>query len=328
MNSFFSGLVAYIKAHIAISVITGTVVVASVVTPIVIVNNSKTKKVDNKKDIITENNSTSQNSKIEQQKEVSNKETIDDVDTDLNNNEVIDETKTEIISKKEDKIVSKNEQKTSKKEQKNNQVKEVDNDYSNAKGSISPCEYDPNGEECKFEKMSSHFTYNIDNESVYYDNNFLFGYEFVNLERCYDSYSCVMPWSVKIYNYNENLINNLSKDAKDFLRDNYSFVLGINDVQNIQRIYNDVIAHDYINICTNELNDFNSLINTYSQYKDELYFPEELNVCAQNGQCYNSYSNLISERDWLIEALAKSKSDLTKATNSLNSTNALYNILY
>lgn len=229
-----------------------------------------------------------------------------------NNNEKTDNNKNEKSKHDNDKLKD-NEQ--------------LNENYEDAKGSIDVCQENPNGEECLYEKMSSHFTSQNEGNSLYYDNKFLFKRDVKQLQRCYDQYSCALPWMVSYYTYDESNIKSLSRDAKKFILDNYTYIINNSIVSYIEGQYNDVISHDYVNKYNQYINEINGFLTTYAQYKDDPSFPENVSVCTSDNHCYNSYAYLSSEKDWYSEKLNEAQNDLNIITTANNNVKNLYNLL-
>ena len=191
------------------------------------------------------------------------------------------------------------------------------------------CEEDFNSEEC----IDSLLEFYNDGKVVY-DNKVLWSTQGITLKRCYDAYSCVNTLTVTIYNYNTNNINSIPSTHKKYIYNYFS----ISDfVSEAQSNYNNVVKHNYVQSFETYLNNLETILNKYEDYKnqgliqnDDSTIPENLQECIKDtigvDICLRTINTVKGEISWTQDGLANAKSDLNYASQALNSSKELFNL--
>lgn len=191
------------------------------------------------------------------------------------------------------------------------------------------CEEDFNSEEC----IDSLLEFYNDGKVVY-DNKVLWSTQGITLKRCYDAYSCVNTLTVTIYNYNTNNINSIPSTHKKYIYNYFS----ISDfVSEAQSNYNNVVKHNYVQSFETYLNNLETILNKYEDYKnqgliqnDDSTIPENLQECIKDtigvDICLRTINTVKGEISWTQDGLANAKSDLNYASQALNSSKELLNL--
>lgn len=191
------------------------------------------------------------------------------------------------------------------------------------------CEEDFNSEEC----IDSLLEFYNDGKVVY-DNKVLWSTQGITLKRCYDAYSCVNTLTVTIYNYNTNNINSIPSTHKKYIYNYFS----ISDfVSEAQSNYNNVVKHNYVQSFETYLNNLETILNKYEDYKnqgliqnDDSTIPENLQECIKDtigvDNCLRTINTVKGEISWTQDGLANAKSDLNYASQALNSSKELLNL--
>lgn len=191
------------------------------------------------------------------------------------------------------------------------------------------CDEDFNSEEC----IDSLLEFYNDGKVVY-DNKVLWSTQGITLKRCYDAYSCVNSLGVTIYNYNKNNINSIPSTHKKYIYNYFS----ISDfVSEAQSNYNNVVKHNYVQSFETYLNNLETILNKYEDYKnqgliqnDDSTIPENLQECIKDtigvDICLRTINTVKGEISWTQDGLANAKSDLNYASQALNSSKELLNL--
>jgi len=194
---------------------------------------------------------------------------------------------------------------------------------------VNFCEEDFNSEEC----IDSLLEFYNDGKIVY-DNKVLWSTQGVSLKKCYDAYSCVNTLTVTIYNYNANNINSIPSTHKKYI---YNYFSISNFVSEAQANYNNVVKHNYVQSFETYLNNLETSLKKYEDYKnqgliqnDDSTIPENLQECIKDTigveNCLSTINSVKGEISWTQDNLENAKSDLNYASQALNSSKELLNL--
>lgn len=184
-------------------------------------------------------------------------------------------------------------------------------------GEIDYCAEDPNSTECVYQKFG-YFTKSENGKSINgttYDGKEIFRSEVFALKLCYDEYSCLNKTRVQIFKYDKSTIQSLSQKQKEYIR------VSINDtlLSQVQKDYNTVISHNYIEQYQNNVSMLEELLIKYADYKEVDIIPEDQVTCPPGFGCFNAYNYIESELEWQLNYLEDAQSDVKNINDALQS---------